>query len=99
MWSAYSQIILVVMVGDAPSHCHWVCGYDFKAKSTVMSSQLTNQQLMKPTPHSHSSPLCFHQSIFSWLVKKFRAVANCEVHCSVHMLLELGVSSSRLVVH
>jgi len=55
MWSAYSQIVLVDMVGDAPSHCHWVCGYDFKAKSTFMSLQLTNQQLMKPTPHSHAS--------------------------------------------
>ena len=55
MWSAYSQIVLVVTVGDAPSHCHWGCGYDFKAKSTFMSLQLMNQQLMKPTPHSHTS--------------------------------------------
>ena len=54
MWSAYSQMVLVVMVGDAPSHCRWVCGYDFKAKSTFMSLQLTNQLLMKPTPHSHT---------------------------------------------
>jgi hypothetical protein len=70
------------MVGDSPSHCHRVCGCNFKAKSTFMSLQLTNQQLMKPTTRSHTpqphqfGPLCLHQSIFSWLVKIFRAFAN-----------------------
>jgi len=105
MWSAYSQIVLAVTVGDAPSHCHWVCGYDFKAKSTFMSLQLTDQQLMKPTRYSHtrqpiSSVHCAFTSRYSlgWS-RNFLLLRTAEVHYSVHMLLELGVSSSHLVVH
>lgn len=33
--------------------------------------------LLTHTPAHQFSPLCLHQSIFSWLVKKFLALANC----------------------
>lgn len=77
----------------------------YQSEIHFMSLQLTNQQLMKPNPHSpttqpNSSVHCPFTSRYSlgWS-RNFVFLRNTEVHYSVHMLLELGVSSSHLVVH